>query len=168
LWRDDDDHRFGHEKLHGAVMLTPLDGSRLEAYVHQPGVTILDWRNPRSAVSLVFDEVLERASRAHRDVRFATIDLSKERGVAREWQVNDAPTITAFRDGVLVFSYRGPLPEAALDNLIEAIWSLDMGEVKKSVDGQGSRVLIAFRAGEEPSFDAADGQPPGGNRGAAH
>ena len=143
-------------------MLTPLEGSRIEEYVRQPGVTILDWRHPKSAVSLLFDDILERAARAHGDVRFGTVDLSKELGIAREWQVNNVPMLTAFRDGVLVFSYPGPLPEEALDALIQAIWSLDMGEVRKGVDGQGSRLLIGFRDDGGPSFETAGGEAPSG------
>lgn len=141
-------------------MLTPVDGSRIDEYVRQPGVAILDWRHPRSAVSLLFDDILERASRAHGDVRFGTVDLSKDLALAREWQVNNVPMLTAFRDGVLVFSYPGPLPEQTLDALIRAIWSLDMGEVRKGVDGQARRILIGFRDGGEPSFETAGGEVP--------
>jgi thioredoxin 1 len=128
-------------------MLIQLEPSGVEEYVHQPGVTILDWRNPGSPVSLLFDQVLEETSDAHGDVRFGTVDMSKARGAAREWQIEEAPSVTAFRDGVLVFSRPGPLPQAALEGLIEAIWSLDMNEIRKGINGHGSRVLIAFNEG---------------------
>jgi thioredoxin 1 len=116
-------------------VLTSLAGAKIDEYVHQPGVVILDWRDPKNAVSLLFDQVLDRASSAHRDVRFGTIDVSRETTVAREWQVADAPTVTAYRDGILVFSRPGPLPEAAVDGLIDAIWSLDMDEIRRGLDG---------------------------------
>ena len=140
--------------------MTPLEASRLDEYVRKPGVAVLDWRHPAIPVSLVFDQVLERASREHGDVRFGSVDLSKDRALAREWEVRDAPTVMGFRDGILVFSHPGPLPDAAVDGLIEAIWSLDMDELRKGLDGQGSRIVIAFRGEGEPSFEIAGGDAP--------
>ena len=148
-------------------MLTPLEGSRVDEYVHQPGVAILDWRHPGNAASLLFDQILERTSDAHRDVRFATVDLSKEGALARDWQVSEAPTVMGYRDGILVFSRPGPLPGEAVDGLINAIWSLDMDEVRKGIDGQGSRILIAFRGDREPSFETTAGEAPNGSGGPA-
>jgi thioredoxin 1 len=149
-------------------VLTSLERSRIDEYVGKPGVTIVDWRHPAIPGSLLFDQVLERASREHEDVRFGTVDVSKDRALARQWEVNEAPTVMGYRDGILVFSHAGPLPEAAVDGLIEAIWSLDMDELRKGIDGQGSRIVIMFRGGGQPSFEIAGGDAPTGNGGPAH
>jgi thioredoxin 1 len=155
-----------------AAVLTALERSRIDEYVQQPGVAILDWRHPGNAVSMLFDQVLERASRAHEDVRFGTVDVSTDGALAREWEVGEAPTVMGYRDGILVFSHPGPLPDAAVDGLIEALWSLDMNELRKGIDGKGSRIAITFRGGGQPSFEIAGGDAPNGSggpaRGAGH
>ncbi|HLK90381.1 MAG TPA: thioredoxin family protein [Polyangia bacterium] len=148
-------------------MLTSLDAARLDEFVRQAGVTIVEWRHPKSIASLLFDQILERVARAQRDVRFATIDLSKEAALAQDWEVAEAPTVMGFRDGTLVFSRSGPLPEAAVDRLIDAIWSLDMAEVRKAIDGHGGRAVISFRADREPAFEVAAGAAPGGRGGSS-
>jgi thioredoxin 1 len=43
----------------------------------------------------------------------------------------------AFRDGILVFSQPGALPEAALADLIGQVRALDMDEVRAAVAAQG-------------------------------
>ena len=149
-------------------MLTALERSRIDEYVHKPGVAIVDWRHPGIPVSLLFDQVLERASHEHEDVRFGSVDVSKDRALAREWEVSEAPTVMGYRDGILVFSHAGPLPGAAVDGLVEAIWSLDMDELRKGLDGQGSRIVITFRGGGQSSFEIAGGETPSGNGGPAH
>jgi hypothetical protein len=77
-----------------------------------------------------------------------------------------------YRDGTLVFSRPGPLPEAAVDGLIGAIWSLDMDEIRSGIDGQGGRILITFRGDREPSFETTARDAPSGRggpaRGAGH
>jgi thioredoxin 1 len=152
-------------------MLTPLDSAGLEAYVESPGVAIVDWQHPGSPASLVLGQILERASQAHDDVRFGTVDVSKEAGLAREWEVSETPTLSAYRDGVLVFSRPGLLPAAALEGLIDTIWALDMDEVRRGRDGQHGPVLVALGGDEEPtSFEIATraggsgGAPSGAGR----
>jgi thioredoxin 1 len=139
-------------------MLTPLDSARLDAYVESPGVAIVDWQHPGSAASLILGQILERASQAHEDVRFGTVDVSREAGLAREWEISETPTLSAYRDGVLVFSRPGLMPAAAIEGLIETIWSLDMDEVRRGRDGQRGPVLVALGREEAPSFEIA---PPG-------
>jgi thioredoxin 1 len=148
-------------------VLTPLERSRIDEYVRKPGVVILDWRHPGIPMSLLFDRMLERVSLDHEDVRFGSVDVSKDRGLAREWEVSEAPTVMGYRDGILVFSRPGPLPEPAIDGLIDAIWSLDMDELRKGLDGQGSRIVIAFRGDGQPSFEIPSGEAPTGNGGPA-
>lgn len=41
-----------------------------------------------------------------------------------------SPTLMAFRDGVLVFAQPGVLPAAALEQVITAVRTLDMDEVR--------------------------------------
>jgi thioredoxin 1 len=44
----------------------------------------------------------------------------------------------AFRDGVLVFSQPGALPESALEQVIQAVRELDMDDVRKQLDEQAA------------------------------
>jgi thioredoxin 1 len=46
------------------------------------------------------------------------------------------PTLMAFRDGILVFSQPGALPEPALEQVIQAVRDLDMDEVRRAVAAQ--------------------------------
>jgi thioredoxin 1 len=132
-------------------MLTALDGTKLDEYVRQPGVTILDWRHPKNTWSVACDRVLQRASDVHQDVRFGAVDVSRHPDLAVEWNVEQIPTLMGYRDGVLVFSRPGALPEQAVSALIEAMWSLDIDEVKRGMDG--TRTMLAFRDGQQPLFE---------------
>ncbi|HET6666653.1 MAG TPA: thiol reductase thioredoxin, partial [Intrasporangium sp.] len=44
--------------------------------------------------------------------------------------ITSIPTLMAFKEGVLVFSQPGALPQSALQNVIEQVKALDMGPVK--------------------------------------
>ena len=66
----------------------------------------------------------------HPDITFAKVDTDAEQELAMEFDIRSIPTIMAIRDGVIVYSQPGALPEQALETLIEKVRELDMEEVK--------------------------------------
>jgi thioredoxin 1 len=159
-------------------MIDSLTRSTIEPFVDAPGVAFLNWRDPRNAVSLLFDTAYEEASGANPDVRFGSIDASPASGdqpLAREWSVEGTPRLMVYRDGILVFSRPGLLPPPVLDGLAQAVWALDMDEVRQGLDGQGRRVFLWLRGDEgspfQPDADADAGNsrrgPGGGGAGGA-
>ncbi|HEY7375035.1 MAG TPA: thioredoxin family protein [Polyangia bacterium] len=112
-------------------MVVHLDRSAVDAYVTQPGVALLNWRSPSDPLSRAFDVGYENVAARHPDVAFADLDISGEPALAASWAVSGAPALMAYRDGTLVFDYAGPLPEQAVDALVDAIWSLDMDQIRQ-------------------------------------
>lgn len=90
-----------------------------------------DWCGPCKRFAPVF----ERASGKHSDITFAKIDTEAEPEIAMKFDIRSIPTIMAVRDGVIVFSQPGALPESALESLIEQVRALDMDEVRKQLAG---------------------------------
>jgi thioredoxin 1 len=118
-------------------MIINLDRSSLDAQVARPGVTLLNWRNARQPISRLFDVGYANASVRYPDVVFGDVDVSKDQSLANDWGVARAPELMAYRDGALVFDYPGALPEPVIDALVEAIWALDMEQVRQGIDGRG-------------------------------
>lgn len=83
-----------------------------------------------------FAPVYERVSAKHPDITFGKIDTEAEQELAVKFDIRSIPTVMAVRDGVIVFSQPGALPEAALESLIEQVRGLDMDDVRKQLAGQ--------------------------------
>jgi len=81
-----------------------------------------------------FAPVFERASEKHGDITFAKVDTDAEQLLAAEFEIRSIPTIMAVRDGIVVFSQPGALPERALESLIEQVRALDMDEVRAKAE----------------------------------
>jgi thioredoxin 1 len=77
-----------------------------------------------------FAPTFERVSQKHPDITFAKVDTEAQQELAAQFQITSIPTIMAIRDGVIVFSQPGALPESALEMLIEKVGELDMDEVR--------------------------------------
>jgi thioredoxin 1 len=80
-----------------------------------------------------FAPVYEKASESNTDIIFAKVDTEAERGLAGSFDISSIPTLMAIRDGVVLYSQAGALPQDGLDNLIAAIRDVDMEAVRKEI-----------------------------------
>ncbi len=80
-----------------------------------------------------FAPVFEKVSVAHPAIVFAKVDTEAQPGLAQVFQISSIPTLMAIRDGIVVYSQAGALPEQALTQLVQAVRDVDMDAVRASV-----------------------------------
>jgi len=110
-----------------------LTKDNFENTIQDNDIVIVDywaeWCGPCKAFGPIFEKVAE----GHPDVTFAKCDTEKEQALAGALQIRSIPTLMIFREGVLLFSQPGMLPEEALEELVTKTRELDMEEVKKKI-----------------------------------
>ena len=119
----------------GTVALTK---DTFEETVTGPGITLVDWWASWCGPCRMFAPIYEKASEAHADIAFGSVDTEAEQGLAGSLQISSIPTLMAFRDGILVFRQAGALPEPALAQLIDAVRDLDMEVVRREVESSAA------------------------------
>jgi thioredoxin 1 len=112
---------------------TALSKDTFQSTVTAEGITLVDWWAEWCGPCRAFAPVFEKASDKHGDITFGKIDTEAEPELAQMAQIMSIPTLMAFRDGVLVFSQPGALPESALEQVIQAVRDLDMEDVRRQV-----------------------------------
>jgi len=115
---------------------TTLTKENFQETVTGEGITLVDWWAAWCGPCRMFAPVFEKASEKHADITFGKIDTEDQPELAGMARIMSIPTLMAFRDGVLVFSQPGALPETALEQVIQAVRELDMDEVRKQVAEQ--------------------------------
>ncbi len=80
-----------------------------------------------------FAPVYEAVSEANPDIVFAKVDTEAERGLAGAFSISSIPTLMAIRDGVVLYSQAGALPQDALTQLVQAVRDVDMDDVRASI-----------------------------------
>ncbi len=83
-----------------------------------------------------FAPVFEKVSDANPDIVFGKVDTEAEPGLAGAFSISSIPTLMVVREGIVLFSQAGALPEKALVNLVQAARDVNMDEVRAQVAAQ--------------------------------
>jgi thioredoxin 1 len=136
MTRGDDgfEHAQANFPVDGDIMATvALTAENFDEATGKDGIVLVDFWASWCGPCVRFAPTYERSSEKHPDITFGKVDTEAEQALAAKFDIRSIPTIMAVRDGVIVFSQPGALPESALENLIEQVQKLDMEDVRKQL-----------------------------------
>lgn len=113
-----------------------LTEATFEETVTTNEIVLVDWWAAWCGPCRMFAPVFEASSEQHPDVVHAKVDTDAETTLSGAAGIRSIPTLMAFRDGILVFNQAGALPPQSLEQVVEAVRSLDMDKVREQLAAQ--------------------------------
>ena len=113
-----------------------LTAENFEASVAEHDILLVDFWASWCGPCRQFAPTYEAASEAHPDITFGSVNTEEQQELSAAAGISSIPTLMAFRDGILVFSQPGALPEAALQEVISKVRDLDMDDIRRQLETQ--------------------------------
>jgi thioredoxin 1 len=110
-----------------------LTKDTFEGTVTGDGIVLVDFWAAWCGPCRQFAPVYERVSEANPDLTFGKVDTEDQPELAAAFEIRSIPTLSIFRDGIMIFSQPGALPEPALTDLIDQARKLDMDAVRQQI-----------------------------------
>ena len=80
-----------------------------------------------------FAPIFEAASDTHGDITFGKVNTEKEQELMGSFGIRSIPTTVFYREQVPIHVQPGLLPQAALEEIIQKVKSLNMDDVRKQI-----------------------------------
>lgn len=113
-----------------------LTGDNFSEVTGRAGMVLVDFWASWCGPCRMFAPVYDRVSDEHPDVVFGKVDTQAQPELAGAFGISSIPTLMIVRDGVVLYSQPGALPEQALEQLIGRAREVDMAEVRRQVAAQ--------------------------------
>ena len=79
----------------------------------------------------VFAPIFERVSDTYPEIFFGKVDTETEHLLSSDFQIRSIPTLVILKEGNIIFSESGVIPEYVLNNIVEQSKKIDLATLEK-------------------------------------
>ena len=118
------------------MALENLTSENFNERVQSSQIVLLDFWAPWCGPCKSFGPIYEKVSQEYPDILFGKVNTEDQQELGGLFQIRSIPTIMVLKEGIVVFSQAGMIPEEALVDIITQVEALDMDTVRAEIAKQ--------------------------------
>jgi thioredoxin 1 len=115
------------------VAIVNLTAETYKTVVQESDIVVVDWWAAWCGACKHFATVFEEVANNFPAVSFAKVDTEKEKGLVESNGIQHIPTLSLYREGLLLFREPGYFDASALSSILEQASSIDMDVVRADI-----------------------------------
>ena len=110
-----------------------IEGMQFEAYINKNSIVFIDFWAEWCAPCKAFAKVYEAIAKEYPDIQFAKVNIEEEQELSDSLQIRSIPHLMIFKEGILIYSEAGSMPESTLKDLVKQAIAADVTEIKEKI-----------------------------------
>ena len=103
-----------------------VQGSQFEVFIHDHELIFIDFWATWCAPCMQFAKIYEKVAIKHPDIVFAKINIETEQELAESFHIRSIPHLMVLKQGIIIYSEAGSMPESTLTELIQQARDADV------------------------------------------
>lgn len=115
-----------------------VTGAQFESFIRDHEIVFFDFWAAWCAPCRQFAHVYEKIAAKHEGIAFAKINIEEEQELAETFQIRSIPHLVVFKQGIVIYSEAGSMPESTLSELVQQALDADVSKIKEELErGEG-------------------------------
>lgn len=114
--------------------IVDVTADNFESIINNNEIIIMDFWAEWCGPCKQFGKVFAAAAAKHPGIVFAKVDVQAQEDLANSFQIRSIPHIMIFKQGIVIYSDAGSMPESALNDLLEQAKAADVSSIKAQLE----------------------------------
>ena len=111
-----------------------LASDAFESFINENEIVFIDYWAEWCAPCKQFAKVYEKVSDQFPMIRFVKINIEEQQELADFFEIRSIPHLMVFKEGIVIYSDAGSMPESTLKELAQQALDADVSDIRAQIE----------------------------------